>query len=155
MLCLKYRVCIQVCRACHCWHHVSAVIYPYFKPNNQYVPLASCTVVLCLLQTLVNFSSIGFLTYILFCIIILRFPSFIDLVQIVACWYDMIWYDMSLFVRNHILFKSLSLCRCLHTFQKSLNVIPVHLQAHITSLLATDELRVAEFFLKASHCWES
>jgi len=58
-------------------------------------------------------------------------------------------------VRNHILFKSVSLCLCLHTFQKPLNVILVHLQGHITSLLATNELRVAEFFLKSTHCWES
>jgi hypothetical protein len=119
------------------------------------VLLAPCILVLSLRQTLVHFSSYGFLTYILFCVIIPRFPSFIDLVQIVACWYDVIWYDMSLFVRNHVLFKSVSLCLCLHTFQKSLNVILVHLQSHITSLFATNVLRVAEFFLKASQCWDS
>jgi hypothetical protein len=122
---------IQVYRGCHCWHRVSAVHFPYIKPCNQYVLLAPCTVVLCLVQTLVHFSSFGFLTYISFCLIILRFPSFIDLVQIVACWHDMI-YDMSLFVRNHILFKSVSLRLCLHTFRKSLNVNLVHLQCHIT-----------------------
>jgi hypothetical protein len=71
-------------QGCHCWHHVSAVNFPYIKPYNQYVLLAPCTVVLCLLQTLVYFSSFGFLSYVLFCGIILRFPSFVDLVQIVA-----------------------------------------------------------------------
>ena len=62
-----------------------AVNFPYIKPYNQYVLLAPCTVVRCLLQTLIYFSSFVFLTYILFCIVILRFPSFIELVQIVAC----------------------------------------------------------------------
>ena len=94
MLCLKYRVY----RGCHCWHHVSAVHFLHIKPYNQYVLLAPCTVILCLLQTLVHFSSFGFRTYILFCVTIQRFPSFIDLLQIVVCcydiWYDMVWYDM-------------------------------------------------------------
>ena len=121
MLCLKYRVYIQVYRGCHCWHHVSAVNCPYIKPYIQYVLLAPFTVVLCLLQTLVHFSSFGLLTYILFRIIILVFPGFVDLVQIVACCYDMIlydmmWYDMSLFVCSHILFKSVSVCLSLSPY---------------------------------------
>jgi hypothetical protein len=63
----------------------SAVSFPCFKPCDRYVLLTPCTVVLYLLQTLVHFSPFGFLIYILFCLIILRFPSFIDLAQIVAC----------------------------------------------------------------------
>jgi hypothetical protein len=100
MLCLKYRECILVCGGCSCWHHVSVVLLPYIKPCTQYVVLVPCSVVLSLLQTLMHFSSFGFLTYILFCIIILRFPQFYRL-SADSCL--LIWYV--LFVCSHVLFK--------------------------------------------------